>query len=73
MAVRKIHMELGRKRRAFGSGPVPPIEDSEEKGDYMGGDPPWGVSILSYPIGCPSPEIQYGKMRPLGWLEGRWD
>ena len=29
-------------------GPVPPGEDSEEKGDYAGRRPPWGVSALSH-------------------------
>lgn len=43
-AVRKNHMESGRKgRETTGSGPEALGKDSEEKGGCMGGDPPWGV------------------------------
>ena len=37
-AGRKIHTQLGRKRRKA-------IRDSEEKGDYTGEYPPWGVAV----------------------------
>ena len=36
------------------SGPVPLGGDSEEEGDFTGGDPPWGMSSLSY-IWVPQP------------------
>ena len=44
-AIRKIHMELGRKgRKAIRSGPMPLGGDSEEKGEHTNRRPPWGVS-----------------------------
>ena len=43
--------------------------DSEEKGDYTGGDPPWRVSGLSHTLGTPVLMSDTGKVRPLGWLE----
>lgn len=63
MAVRKIHMELGRKRRAFGSGPVPLKGDSEEKGDYMGEDP-WEISSWSHILGTPAKRYNKRKTNP---------
>lgn len=61
--------QVGREKTGTGGWDLCPRKGVwEEKGDYMGGDPPWEVSILSYPAGCPSPEIQYGKTGPLaGW------
>ena len=48
-AERKIYTELGRKgREAIRSGPVAQAGDSEEKGDYRGRDPPWGINGSSY-------------------------
>ena len=43
--VRKIHMESGRKgKEVIKSGPVLLGGNSKEKGEYMSGDLPWGVS-----------------------------
>lgn len=52
--IRKSYTELGRKEReAIRSGPVPLGGDTEEKGDYMEEDPPWGISITSHLLGSP--------------------
>ena len=72
MAVRKIHMELGRKRRVFGAGPVPLKGDSEEKGDYPVRDRHWGVSSWSHILGTPALGSDTRKMGSLGWLEDLW-
>ena len=72
-AVRKSHMELGRKgREAICLGPVPLGGDSEEEGDYTGG-PPWGVSSSSHILGTPAPGPNTRKTNQLGWLERRWE
>ena len=73
--VTKIHMESGRKGivEVIRLGPVPPGEDSEEKGDYMGGDLPWGVSSLRHILGAPDLRSDKGKMtlpHPCLWLVG---
>ena len=47
--------------------------DSEEKGEYMVGDPPWGVSSESHRLGAPVLGFYTGAMNPLGWLEFCWD
>ena len=55
--IRKSHKELARKEReAIRSGPVLLGGDTEEKGDYMGGDPSWGISIQfnSVTQSCPT-------------------
>lgn len=77
-AVRKIHVEFCLKiREVIWSGPVPLWEDSEEKGDYMDGDPLWRVSGLSH-ILVHWPWGLTGKTNPLtGWkpvwlTEGPW-
>ena len=71
MAVRKVHKELGRKgRKAIRPGPMPVGRDSEEKGDYMGGDPPWEVSGSSHTLGVPALGSDTGKINPFQWLEG---
>ena len=46
-----IPMESGRKgREVIRSGPVSRRRDTEVEGDYMGRDPPWGLShILGTP------------------------
>ena len=51
-------------------GPVSLGGHSEEKGDYMGGEPPWGMSGLSHILGTPVLGSSRGKTSPLGWLEG---
>ena len=69
-----IHTELGRKgREAIRSGLLLLGGDSEDEGDYMGGDPPWGVSGLSHILGASALGSDTRKMSPLGRLEGWWD
>lgn len=46
-------------------------EVSEERGDYMRGEPPWGVSCSSQRLGS-SALGSNGKMSPFGWVEGYW-
>lgn len=54
-AVRKIYVEFCSKvREVIWSGPMPLRGDSEEKGDYMDGDPHWRVSGLSHILGAPA-------------------
>ena len=45
----------------------------EEKGDYTGGNPPWGVSSSSHMAGALILGSNTRKTCPLGWLEGHWD
>ena len=52
-------------------GPVSLGGDSEEKGDYMGRDPPWGVSDSSYILDAPVLWSATRKKSPLSWLEGQ--
>lgn len=67
-------MQLGRKgKRNYQVGTCAPGRDSEDKEEYKGGDPPWGVSILSHILGIPVLGSDIRKMSPLGWLEGHWD
>ena len=67
-------MESGGKRReVIRSEPVSLGGDSEEKGDSICGDPPWGVSGLNHTLGVPALGSATGKMSFLGWLEGQWD
>ena len=62
-------MELGRKEReAISFGPVPLGGDSEEKGDYTGRYPPWGISSLSHTLGAQVLGTDTRKMSP--WLIG---
>ena len=69
--VRKIHTESGRKgREVIRSGAVLLGGGSEEKGGYVGRDPPWGVSSLSHLLGAPALGSYTGKMSPLRWLAG---
>lgn len=66
-------MILGRKgREVFRSenASFPLREDSEEKRDYMGGNPPWAVSGLSHPLGTPVLGSDTRKMSPFASLEG---
>lgn len=67
--IRKSHTELGRKEReAIRSGPVPLGGDTEEK-DYMGEDPPWGISTTSHLLGSPVLGSNTGRqLRQLPWL-----
>ena len=62
-------MELGRMgRKVIRSGPVLLGGEKEEVGDYTGGDPPWGVSILSYTLGAPALRSNMERCAPLaGW------
>lgn len=53
-ATRKVKAESNQKQRqAVRSGPMPLGGDSEEKEDYKGEDPPWGVSSSSYILDTP--------------------
>ena len=79
--VRKIHTESGKKRRhEIKSVPLPLKGDSEEKGDHVSSNPPWGVHGLSNNIGCPSLGVWHreGKSpqlvgEPLGLTGGLWE
>lgn len=62
-----------KERKAIRLGPVPLNGDSEEKGEYMVGDPRWGVSSESHRLGAPVLGFYTGEMNPLGWLEFCWD
>ena len=65
-AVRKIHTKSDRKeRKVIRLGPVLLEGDSEEKGDYMGRDPHWGVSGLRHRLGTPLLGSYTGEMSPL--------
>lgn len=65
---------MGRKgREVIRLGPVPWEGNSEEKGSYMGRNPPWVVSGLSHILGTPTLGSYKGKTSPLGWTEGWWD
>ena len=65
----KIHMESGRKGKdMIRSGPVPLKGDTEEKRDYIGGDPPWGVSSSSHRLGISLLGSNTGETGP--WLAG---
>ena len=65
-----IPMESGRKgREVIRSGPVPLRRDTEVEGDYMGRNPPWGLSHI---LGTPALGSDIGKMRPRSWLENQW-
>ena len=59
-------------RKVIRSGLVPQGGESEEKGDYMDGNPPWGVSSLSHILGAPDLASNKRKTSPLGWLEDLW-
>lgn len=50
---------------------MPLRRDTEEKEDYMGGDPLWG-GFKPY-IGRPRTRVQHRADEPLGWLEGHWN
>lgn len=68
MAVRKIHMELGRKRRVFGAGPVPLKGGLKEKGRLHA----WRSlrnKQLEPHIGHPSHKVQQ-KEDKTPWLFG---
>lgn len=68
-AVRKIHVEFCSKvREVIWSGPVPLRGDSEEKRDYMDGDPHWRVSGLSYILGTLALRSDREDKSP-DWLE----
>ena len=65
-------MEPGRKgREVIRLGPVPQRGDSEEKGEYMGRDQPWGVSSLNHILRAPVLGLDTGETSPFGWLDGR--
>ena len=67
-------MKLGRMgREVIRWGPMPLGRDSEEKVDYVGGDPPWGESHLMHILGVPNLGYNTRKTSPLVWLEDWWD
>ena len=66
-------MESGRKgRKVIRLGPVCLGGDSEEQGDFTGGEPPWGVSHGSHTLGATAQGFDARKTSPLGWLKGWW-
>ena len=59
-------MELRKKgKEAIRLGPVPLGGDSEEKGDYGSGDPPWRVSSSSHILMAPVLMSNTGKTSSL--------
>lgn len=54
-------------------GPVPLGEDSEEKADYTGRHPPWGVSALSHTLSILVLESCAEDTSPLDCLEDHCD
>lgn len=54
-------------------GPVPLGEDSEEKADYTGRHPPWGVSALSHTLSILVLESCAEDTSPLDYLEDHCD
>lgn len=65
-----MYTELGKKRRKeISLGPVSLGGDLEQKGDYVGGDPPWGESGSSHRFGVPVLGSYIGETNPLGKLE----
>ena len=68
-AIRKIHVEFCLKiREVIWSGPVPLLRDSEEKGDYVDGDPLWRVSGLNHILGALALRSDREEKSPA-WLE----
>ena len=60
-------MDLSKKgREAIMLEPLLLGEDSEEKGDYMGGDLSWRVSGSSHILAISALGRNKGKLRPLG-------
>ena len=69
-----VHTLSVRKlRKIIRLGPVPLGEDSEEKGDYTGRHPPWGVSALSHTPSILVLESCAEDTSPLGCLEDHCD
>ena len=69
LRVRSTCNEAAREEK---QSPVPKGEDSEEKRDFTGRDPPWGVSSWSYILGTPVLGSSTKKTSLLaGWSAGR--
>ena len=49
-----------------------PWEWTQEKEDYTGGNPSWGVSGSRYRLGDPSPGVLLRGDKPIDWLEDSW-
>lgn len=69
---KNLHGISVKRREAIRSGHVP-FPRRQEKGDYIGQDPLWGVSSSSNILSAPELGSNTWKPGPISWLEGQWE